>query len=587
MRKLAVLLKPYRMMAAAAIFLVFVQSMADLLLPRLMAEIVDRGVVAGDRSVILSVGGTMIAVALAGAAAAVLSAYFAARTALSFGRDLRERIFERAESFSLQEFNAFGTSTLITRATNDAGQLQGVVQASLHMLTRAPLMAIGSIGLALATDARLTLVLLAALPFLIGTTVLVARVGVPMFKRVQAKTDVLNRVLREGLTGIRVVRAFNREDAERDRFRAANEDLTMTALKAQRVMAVLMPAMLILMNLSSVAVVWFGGHQAASGRLRIGDMMAFLQYSMHILFSLMILSQLFVMLPRAQVSAERIVEVLETVPAVADPESPAKPLPPTAGGLRPPRGRVEFRNVSFKYPGAEEWALKNVSFTAEPGETTAIIGGTGSGKSTLLALAPRFFDAVSGSVLLDGIDVRAYALEDLRSRIGYVPQKSVLFTGTVADNLRFGKEDATEEDLRRSARIAQAADFVEAREGGYEGEVAQGGANFSGGQKQRLSIARALARDPELYLFDDSFSALDFSTDARLRTALSEHLAGRREGATVLVVAQRVGTIMNADRIVVLDEGRVAGIGTHRELMDSCPVYREIAESQLETEAAV
>lgn len=586
MRKLAVFLRPYRLQAAAAVVLVFVQSIADLLLPRLMAEIVDRGVVAGDRSVILSIGGAMLAVALAGAAAAVLSAYFAARTALSFGRDLRASIFERAESFSLREFNSFGTSTLITRATNDAAQMQNIVQAALHMLTRAPLMALGSLGLALATDVRLTLVLLAALPLLVGTTVIVARFGLPMFKLVQSKTDALSRVLREGLTGIRVVRAFNREDAERDRFAAANEDLTLTALRAQRVMAVLMPAMMVLMNLSSVAVVWFGGRQAASGQLRIGDMMAFLQYAMHILFSLMILSHLFVMLPRAQVSAERIVEVLETVPSVADPEKPAAG-PRHAAGSSAPRGVLEFRNVSFKYPGAEERALRNVSFTARPGETTAIIGGTGSGKSTLLSLVPRFFDAESGAVLLDGIDVREYHLEELRSRLGYVPQKAVLFTGTVADNLRFGREDAAEADLRLAARIAQAEPFVEALEGGYGGRVSQGGGNFSGGQKQRLSIARALVRDPDLYLFDDSFSALDFRTDARLRAALAERLAGRPGGATVLVVAQRVGTIMDADRIVVLDEGAVAGIGTHRQLLESCPVYREIAESQLEAEAAV
>jgi ATP-binding cassette subfamily B protein len=586
MRKLAVFLRPYKLQAAAAVVLVFVQSIADLLLPRLMAEIVDRGVVAGDRSVILSIGGAMLAVALAGAAAAVLSAYFAARTALSFGRDLRASIFERAESFSLREFNAFGTSTLITRATNDAAQMQNIVQAALHMLTRAPLMALGSLGLALATDVRLTLVLLASLPLLVGTTVIVARFGLPMFKLVQAKTDALSRVLREGLTGIRVVRAFNREDAERDRFGAANEDLTLTALRAQRVMAVLMPAMMVLMNLSSVAVVWFGGRQAASGQLRIGDMMAFLQYAMHILFSLMILSHLFVMLPRAQVSAERIVEVLETVPSVADPELPAA-RPRGAAGSAAPQGVLEFRNVSFKYPGAEERALRDVSFTARPGETTAIIGGTGSGKSTLLSLVPRFFDAESGAVLLDGIDVRDYPLEELRSRLGYVPQKAVLFTGTVADNLRFGREDAAEAELRLAARTAQAEAFVEALEGGYEGRVSQGGGNFSGGQKQRLSIARALVRDPDLYLFDDSFSALDFRTDARLRDALSESLRKRPGGATVLVVAQRIGTIMNADRIVVLDEGAVAGIGTHRQLIESCPVYREIAESQLEAEAAV
>lgn len=575
MRKLAKFLKPYRFSIAAAILLVFLQSIADLLLPRLMAEIVDSGVIEGDAAVILRVGTMMIAIAIVGSAAAVLSSYFAAKSALSFGRDLRQRVFARAESFSLNEFNSLGTSTLITRTTNDVAHLQNIVQMSLHMLARAPLMAIGSLTLAFATDAKLTLVLIAALPFLVGAVVLVAKKGFPLFKRVQEKTDALNRVLREGLTGIRVVRAFNQEETERARFRRANDDLTAASLSAQRVVVVLQPVMMVLMNLTSVAIVWFGGLRAAAGDMRIGDMMAFLQYGMHILFSLMILSQMFVMLPRAQVSAERVNEVLDTVPVINDPELPA------ASAASSARGSVEFRNVSFKYPGAEEWALRDVSFLSSPGETTAIIGGTGSGKSTLLSLAQRFYDAVSGSVLVNGTDVRAYAQADLRSRIGYVPQKAVLFTGSVADNVRYGKDGASDAEVRRAAETAQADEFVSALGEGYGAAVSQGGSNFSGGQKQRLSIARALVRNPEIYLFDDSFSALDFKTDRKLRSAIRRALGERAEAATVLIVAQRVGTVMDADRIVVLDEGRVAGIGTHRELVGSCAVYREIVESQL------
>jgi ATP-binding cassette subfamily B protein len=581
MKKLARFLYPYRFSAFSAVLLVFLQSIADLLLPRMMARIVDEGIVAGNSSAIFRVGGWMLAAAAAGSLAAILSAYFAAKSSLGFGRDLRARLFAHTESFSLREFNSIGTSTLITRTTNDVTQLQNLVQVGLHMLARAPLMAIGSFALAFSTDREMTLVLLAALPLLVGTVAVVGKKGVPLFKRVQEKTDALNRVLREGLTGIRVVRAFNREEAERARFELSNRDVTGASLSAQRVVAVLQPIMTILMNLTSVAIVWFGGLRAAEGDLRIGDLMAFLQYGMHILFSLMILSHLFVMLPRAQVSAERVNAVLDTDPSVTDPPTPAGTA--SAGGLR---GQVEFRNVSFRYPGAEEWALRDVSFVSRPGETTAIIGGTGSGKSTLLSLALRFFDAEAGAVLVDGVDVRDYAQADLRARIGYVPQRAVLFTGSVADNIRYGAAAADEDRLRRAAETAQAAEFVGALQEGYAAPVSQGGSNFSGGQKQRLSIARALVREPEIYLFDDSFSALDFRTDRRLRSALKLALRERGASATVLIVAQRVGTVMDADRIVVLDEGRVAGVGTHRELLASCPVYREIAESQLAGAAA-
>ncbi len=556
--------------------LVLAQTFADLLLPRLMARIVDEGVVGGDAGVIFRVGAAMLAVAVCGSASAVSASYFAARSALGFGRDLRAKVHERVTGFSLAEFQSFGTSTLITRTTNDVTQIQNIVHTGMHMLVRAPLMAFGSLALALSTDARLSLILLGALPFLLGSIALVARKGVPLFKMVQRKTDALNRVLREGLTGVRVVRAFNREEAERDRFDRANGDLTGASLSAQRTMALLSPVLMLVMNLTSIAVVWFGSFQAVEGSIRIGSLMAFLQYAMHILFSLMILSNLFVMLPRAQVSAERVNAVLDAVPSIRDPDH-ASAVP------RGPRGRIEFRDVSFSYPGAEERALRGVSFVAEEGKTTAIIGGTGSGKSTLLALVPRFYDVDAGAVLVDGADVRDYPQAELRAKLGLVPQKAVLFSGSVADNIRYGKPGASDEEVLAAAETAQAADFVSAIPEGIGARVAQGGVNFSGGQKQRLSIARALARGPEIYLFDDSFSALDFKTDARLRSALKRKAAG----ATVLIVAQRVGTIRDADRIVVLDEGRVAGVGTHAELLASCAVYREIVESQFSEGEAV
>jgi len=588
-KKLAAFLKPYRFSAAGAVLLVFLHSIADLMLPRLMARIVDGGIVAGDRELILRVGALMLAIAVLGSAAAVLSAFLSAKSALGFGRDLREAVFARAEGFSLAEFDAAGTSTLITRTTNDVMQVQGVVHTGMHMLARAPLMAVGGFALAFATDARLALALLAALPFLIGTIVLIARKGLPLFSRVQERTDVLGRVLREGLPGIRVVRAVHREDAERERCERANAELSAGSLSAQRTMATLMPALNLVMNLATVAVVWFGGRQVADQSLRIGSLMAFLQYATHILFSLMILSNLFVMLPRAQVAAGRVLEVLETESSIKDPAHPELPDASArggragAGGGRPAPGRVEFRNVSFRYAGAEEAALEDVSFVAEAGKTTAIIGGTGAGKSTMLSLVPRFYDVGAGAVLVDGLDVRRWSQESLRERLGFVPQKAVLFTGSVAGNIAYGCPGAPAERLRRAAETAQAAEFIDSLPEGYESAVAQGGANFSGGQKQRLSIARALARLPEIYLFDDSFSALDFRTDARLRAALAREAAG----ATVIVVAQRVGTVMDADRIVVLDEGRVVGIGVHAELLETCPVYREIADSQLSAKEAV
>lgn len=588
-KKLAVFLKPYRATVIAAVMLVFLQSFTDLLLPKLMAEIVDAGVVRGDRDVILRVGILMIGTTLIGAAAAASAAFLSAKSSLGFGRDLRRKVFERVEGFSLREFDSFGTSTLITRTTNDVGQLQNVVLMSMHMMTRAPLMAIGSLTLAFATDARLTLVLIASLPFLVAAVVLISKKGLPLFRVVQDKTDALNRVLREGLTGIRVVRAFNRETAERERFARANEELTNVSLQAQRIMAIIMPVMMILMNLASVAVVWFGGLRVNAGALGIGQMMAFLQYATHMLFSFMILSNMFVMLPRAAVSAGRVLEVLETAPSIVDAPQVAVPggvanadaRAVADGVIARVAPRIEFRDVYFKYPGAEAWALSGIGFSVRGGETVAIIGGTGSGKTSLLSLILRFYDPQSGVVTVDGRDVRSYDQADLRARMGYAPQNASLFVGDIGSNIRYGKEAADQEEVREAARIAQASDFIDALPEGFSATVAQGGSNFSGGQKQRLSIARALIRSPSVYLFDDSFSALDLKTDARLRAELQASIRAKNPDAAVLIVAQRVGTVVDADRIVVLDEGRIAGIGTHAELLTSCAVYQEIAESQL------
>jgi ATP-binding cassette subfamily B protein len=434
-------------------------------------------------------------------------------------------------------------------------------------------MCIGGIIMAVSINARLSLVLVAALPILVVAISFIAGRGSRLFRRLQEKVDVLNRIMRESLSGVRVIRAFNRIGTDKARFDGANRDLTETALKAQRTMTSLMPIMMVVMNFTTIAIVWFGGHAIEARAMGVGDLMAFLQYAMMILFSFMMVSMMFVFLPRAAVSAGRIAEVLETRPGISDPASPKEP----SSGLR---GVLEFRNVGFRYPGAEERALSGVSFMALPGEVTAVIGGTGSGKSTLVNLVPRFYDPEEGAVLVDGVDVREMSQASLRLRIGYAPQKAVLFSDSVAGNIGYGSGGAEPEEIRRAGRIAQATDFIETMAGSWAAAVSQGGANLSGGQKQRLSIARALARKPEIYLFDDSFSALDFKTEAALRSALKEET----EGATVIIVAQRVSSVKNADRIVVLEDGAVAGIGTHRELLETCPVYREIALSQLSEE---
>lgn len=575
MLKLFRFLRPYRMVIALVMALILLQSLAELYLPTLMADIVNEGVVKGDTSYIWRMGGYMMGVTIIGTVVAVLASLYASRISSGFGRIVRGKVFSHVESFSLHEFDKIGTASLITRTTNDINQVQQVLMMMLRLMVMAPMMCIGGIIMALYKDAQLTLVLLVALPVLAGAIWLITSKGLPYFKAIQKKLDRLNLVLREGLTGIRVIRSFNRTKHEKIRFEDANRDLMNTAVKVNQIMAVMMPVMMLIMNLSTIAIVWFGGWRIDSGAMGVGDLMAFIQYAMQIMFSLLMFSMMFVMVPRASASAARIGEVLELNPSVTDSSEKS-----SASGRSAYAGVVEFDNVSFSYPGAERPALSDISFRALPGEVTAIIGGTGSGKSTLIHLIPRFFDAESGSIRVGGSDVRNWTQEQLRNGIALVPQKAVLFSGTVTDNIKYGKEDATEDEVRQAAETAQALDFVTSMEEGFNSILAQGGANLSGGQKQRLSIARALVRKPGIYLFDDSFSALDYKTDANLRAALKKVTTE----AAVLIVAQRVSTVMDADRIIVLDEGRIAGIGTHQELMESCEVYREIVESQLSEE---
>lgn len=568
MVKLFALLGPFRSSIAVVMVLALAQSLANLYLPRLMADIVDHGIVPGDTRQILIIGGLMLLVAVLGTACAVAGSFFASRVATGFGRVVRGRIFDRVTHFSVHQFDHFSAASLITRTTNDTTQVQQVLIMLLSMAISAPMMAIGGVVLSLSQDARLARVLIAVIPVLAVVFFLIMRKAVPLFQQMQVKIDRLNLVVDEGLTGVRVIRAFDRGAHESRRFDEANRDVTDTAIAVNRLVALLMPTMFFMMNLTSVLIIWFGSLRIDAGEMHVGAMMASLQYAIQILMAVFMVTAVFVMLPRAAASAERINEVLDVVPDVNDPAQPT-----TAGAAT---GCVEFQDVTFQYPGAEEPALSGVSFTARPGEVTAVIGGTGSGKSTLAGLIPRFYDVAGGRVLVDGVDVRDMRLQDLRARIGFVPQKTVLFSGTIASNICFGRDEATDQGMRRAATVAQAAEFIDRMPEGYHSRVSQGGTNLSGGQRQRLAIARALVRRAEIYVFDDSFSALDFATDARLRAALK---ADTTE-ATVFIVSQRIGTVMSADRIVVLDDGRVAGIGTHAELLQTCDVYRQIAQSQ-------
>nr|WP_040209003.1 ABC transporter ATP-binding protein [Neobacillus jeddahensis] len=572
MLKLIKYLKPFQIPIYLVLVLVLLQSLSELYLPTLMADIVDKGVVTGDTHYIWKIGGFMLIVAAGGMICSIAASFYSAKAASGFGKLLRTKVFTHVGDFSLHEFDKLGTASLITRTTNDITQVQQVLVMILRMMAMAPMMCIGGIIMAYSKDAKLTLVLAVSIPVLVLTIVIIAKQGIPLFKAMQVKLDRLNRVLRENLTGIRVIRSFNRVEHEKKRFDEANWDLTQTAIKVNKIMAAMMPIMMIVLNLSTVAIVWFGGLRISHGEMEVGDMMAFIQYAMQIMFSFIMLSMMFVMIPRASVSAVRINEVLDTVADIKDPKSSLS--------AKSERGYVEFKDVTFSYPGAEMPAISNISFSMKPGEVTAIIGGTGSGKSTLINLIPRFYDVDSGKVLVDGVDVRELTQEQLRKKIGFVPQQAVLFTGTIAENIRYGKETATVEEIEHAAKIAQAEEFIANMPDGYDAVIAQGGTNVSGGQKQRLSIARALVRKPEIYIFDDSFSALDFKTDAKLRAALK----GETVDSTVLIVAQRVSTIIDADQIIVLDNGEIAGIGKHKELMDSSAVYREIVMSQLSEE---
>jgi ATP-binding cassette subfamily B multidrug efflux pump len=573
-------------MVIAVMILVLLQSLAELALPSLMAVIVDKGIARGDTALIWRTGGRMLLVALGGTVCAIMAGYLSARVSAGYGKGLRDRVFIHATSLSVHEFDKVGTSSLITRTTNDINQVQAVVLMSLRMAIMTPMMFIGGIVMAVSKDPRLSLMLVAVLPVIAIGIYVLSKKGLPLFKAMQQKLDRLNLVLREGLTGVRVIRAFNRIDYEARRFDEANKDLTGTAIRVNRIMAVLMPMLTLILNFMTIAIIWIGSHRIDAGYLEVGGLMAFIQYAMRILMSLIMVSMIFVMLPRASASASRISEVLDSIPEmdIAETDTSGAALSQDAGGNRPEvneaRGNVEFRNVTFSYPGAEKPALSQVSFTAKPGEITAIIGGTGSGKSTLISLIPRFHDVDSGEILIDGVNTRELPYEDLRARIGLVPQKAVLFSGSVADNIRYGRDDATDEEVRYAAEIAQVLDFVNQMPDGFDSYIAQGGINVSGGQKQRLCIARALIRRPEIYIFDDSFSALDFKTDARLRSALRERITD----ATMFLVAQRVSTVLDADRILVLDEGRIVGNGTHKELLKDCSVYREIVLSQLSEE---
>ncbi len=572
MIKLFRLLKQYTVQIAVVIVLLFIQVFSDLYLPTLMADIVDIGLVNKDVSYIIEIGGFMLLIAAGGTICAIFATYLSSQTAVGFGKLVREKLFTKVASFSLHEFDQLGTATLITRTTNDVTQVQQVSVLILSMMVTAPLTGIGGIVMALRQDTSLAWIIVVVIPILFGVIGAALFKGLPLFKVMQEKLDKLNLVLRENLTGIRVVRAFNRLDQEKLRFNDANADLMDNAIKINLIMAVLMPTMMLIMNLTTVALIWFGAIRIDNGDMQIGSLLAFIQYAMQILFSLLMLVMLFIMVPRAQVSAVRINEVLDTNLDIRDPEIPKQ--------TEKEQGLVEFKNVSFRYPGADQPALLNINFCAKPGELTAIIGGTGSGKSTLVNLITRFYDVESGSVLVDGVDVREVTQQALRAKIGLVPQKTVLFSGSIADNIKYGKKDASLEEIEHVAHVAQATDFINEMKQGFDHSIAQGGTNISGGQKQRISIARALVRKPKIYIFDDSFSALDFKTDAKLRAALKPEISE----STVFLIAQSVSTVRYADRIIVLDQGQISGVGTHKELLSTCKVYREIVASQLSEE---
>ncbi len=565
-------LKPYAAPLAVVVALQFVGTMAALYLPSLNADIIDKGVVTGDTGYIVSHGMLMLAVSLVQIICSVIAVWFSSRNAMGFGRDLRAAIFHRVGTFSAREVQHFGAPSLITRETNDVQQVQMLVLMAGTLLVSAPIMMVGGIIMAAREDIGLSWLVLAVVPVLAVSVGLIVRQMVPNFRLMQVRIDEVNRLLREQITGVRVVRAFVREEHETERFHGANQELTDVAIRAGRWQAAMFPTVMIVANVATVGVLWFGGHRVENGAMQVGALTAYISYLMQIVMSVMMAMFMLMMVPRASVCADRITEVLDTESSVVPPAAPVTDLPHRMG--------LELDGVTFAYPGADEPVLREVSLTARPGETLAIVGSTGAGKSTLVNLVPRLFDATGGTVRVGGIDVRDLDPETLWSRLGLVPQKAFLFRGTVADNLRYGKPDATEGEMWEALEIAQARSFVEAMPEGLQAEITQGGSSLSGGQRQRMAIARAVIRQPDIYLFDDSFSALDLTTDARLRAALRPVT----RDATVVIVAQRVATIRHADRIVVMEDGAVVGTGTHDELLDGCATYREIVESQLTAE---
>jgi ATP-binding cassette subfamily B protein len=569
MIKLLRFLQPYRLFLLLIAVLAIAQVSANLYLPNLMSDIVNKGITAFNVNYIWQTGILMIMVTIAGTIAAVIGNFFASRVATGMSQKIRGEIFSRVQQFSLSEFNDLGTASLVTRTTNDTAQIQQVMVMMLNLLITAPITLIVGTVLALRQDLYLSQILLVIIPIIVGVIIIILIRAVPLFSSMQKRLDKLNLILDENLTGVRVIRAFNRIRYEEERFDKANRQVTDIAIRVNQLIAVMVPIMMFLINISSIAIIWFGGHRVAAGYLQIGAMFAFLQYFIQILFSLLMVALLFIIIPRGEASAKRINQILETHPGIKDPikgESSADHS-----------GTIEFKNVSFSHKNAEKPALSHLNFKILPGKITAIVGGTGSGKSTLVNLIPRFYDVTEGQILVDGLDVRRMSQKYLRDKISFVPQKAVLFSGTVSDNIRFGNQAATEDQIKKAAIVAQADEFISKMDGGYNSPIAQGGTNVSGGQMQRLSIARALVKKSEIYIFDDTFSALDFKTDAKLRAALKKEL----KNSTVIIVAQRVSTVIDADQIIVLHDGAVVGIGRHEQLMKTCKIYQEIVSSQL------
>lgn len=581
-------LKPYRLSIIGVVFFVFLQAISELFLPTLMSNIVDTGVVQGDIGYILRIGGIMLLITLIAMLGSVIGSFLSSRVAIGFARDLRAQVFRKVESFSLEEFSEIGAASLIVRTTNDVTQIQQLTVVLLRMFLRAPMLFIGGIVMAITKNIELAMLLVAILPILVIIVFFVAKKSTALFQAMQKRIDRLNMIFRDYLTGIRVIRAFNRENYEQQRFDKSNLELTDTSKRVNALMALLMPLMVLILNLTIVAIVWLGSIRVEYRGMQVGDLMAFVQYASQIMFSLIMFSMMFMMIPRASVSAVRINEVLNVEPNIKDPaisllqtlleKDKEKQLPDAPDKKR--TGYLKFDKVSFYYQNAAEQVLKDISFQANPGETTAIIGSTGSGKSTLINLIPRFYDVSKGSISINGVDIRNISQEELRNMIGLVPQKAILFTGTIAENISFGNNTLNIDEIKRAAKIAQAARFIERMPNGYNSLIAQGGTNLSGGEKQRMSIARAIARHPDIFIFDDSFSALDFKTEAGLREALKDEIKDK----TVLIVAQRVTTVMGADQIIVLDKGEIVGIGKHHELIKTSPVYKEIVVSQLAEE---